>query len=122
MSFEQKYLKYKNKYSSLKNMKGGTSNEEVTKIRGALDTISLEIEAANDALTKLTAALSVSDISTPKLPLDGRWAFFVDRMAKAGITQDRSIYLINKELKRRTPTVNNLSDNDIDLLIRKDKA
>lgn len=92
------------------------------KLRGALDTISGEIEAANEALTKLTTDLSVSDISTPKLPLDGRWEFLVNRMTKAGITQDRSIYLINEELKRRTPTVYDLSDNDIDLLIRNDNA
>ena len=120
MSFEQKYLKYKNKYSSLKNMKGGAPTEEVKKLRGALDTISGEIEAANEALIQLTAALSISDISTPKLPLDGRWTYLVNRMTKAGITHDRSIYLINEELKKRTPTVYDLSDGNIDQLIRND--
>ena len=119
MSFEQKYLKYKNKYSSLKNMKGGAPKEEINKLRGALDGISGEMEAANDALKKLTAALSVSDISTPKLPLEGRWAHLVNRMTNAGISEDRSINLINEALKLRTPTVYDLSDTDIDLLIRK---
>ena len=92
------------------------------KLRGAHDTISGEIETANEALKKLTVALSISDISTPKLPLDGRWAFLVNQMTKVGIPQDRSIYLINEELKKLAPTVYDLSDNDIDLLIRNDKA
>jgi hypothetical protein len=112
MSFEQKYLKYKN-------MKGGTPNDEVTKLRGVLDTISGEIDVAYEALRKLTITLSSSD--TPKPPLDGKWKTLVERMTMASnghITEVKDIELINAELKNRTPTIYNLDFDDIDKILR----
>jgi hypothetical protein len=119
MSFEQKYLKYKNKYSSLKNMMGGAPNDEVGKLRGILDTITGEIDAANEALRNLTIALSSLD--TPKLPLDGKWKELVEQMKKASngtISEDQAIMLINAELKNRTPTIHNIGFEDINKILR----
>jgi hypothetical protein len=119
MSFEQKYLKYKNKYSSLKNMKGGTHDSAVTQIRGCLDTITSEIETANEALRKLTIA--PSGLDTPKLPLEGKWKVLVEQMKKdtnGNISEEKAIALINAELKKRTPTIDNLDSTDIAQIIK----
>jgi hypothetical protein len=91
----------------------------VKKLRGALDTISGEIDVANEALRKLTIALSSSD--TPKPLLDGKWKALVERMTMTSngrSTEEKAVELINAELKNRTPTIYNLDFDDIDKILR----
>jgi hypothetical protein len=112
MSFHEKYLKYKNKYISLKNMKGGAPNDELKQIRGALDTISSEIDSINIVLAKL-----INVPSTPNPPLNDKWRIFVDRITQLSngqISEDTAVELINAKIKDLTPTIDSLILEDID--------